>query len=100
LTNLTDSLACMRKFLVFDRDNALAGGSGDLTLWLLIAGYGLLAFAIRGAARGAPVADVVARMNLQPASRGVVWGGAVGLLVIALLLAPGAQVQPFIYFQF
>ena len=31
---------------------------------------------------------------------GALWGGSLGLLSLAILLAPGTQVQPFIYFQF
>ena len=31
---------------------------------------------------------------------GMLWGGSLGLGLLAWLLAPGADVPPFIYFQF
>ena len=47
-----------------------------------------------------PVQAAVARLDARPLTSGTVWGTSLGLLALALLLAPGTQVQPFIYFQF
>jgi len=100
VTHLADSLACVRKWVDFDWDKAFAGGTADPALWLLLAGYGIAAFAARGLTREAPLPAVAARMELRPFVSGALWGCSLGLTALALLLAPGVQVQPFIYFQF
>jgi D-alanyl-lipoteichoic acid acyltransferase DltB (MBOAT superfamily) len=100
LTQLSDSLACVRKWVDFDLDKAFAGGTADPALWLLLAGYGVATFAARLLTRAAPLPEVAAQMDVRPFASGVLWGGSLGLLALALLLAPGGQVQPFIYFQF
>jgi hypothetical protein len=100
LTNLTDSLASLRKWIVFDADKAFAGGSDDLSLWLLLAAYGLATLAAVLLTRGAPLPEAIQHLIKAPVTTGVVWGGAAGIFVLALLLAPGGDVPPFIYFQF
>ena len=100
LTHLDDSLACVRKWIDFDLGKAFAGGGADPAVWLLLGGYGVAAFGVHLLSRCAPLPDVAARMDGQPLTSGMLWGISLGLLVLALLLAPGAQVQPFIYFQF
>ena len=86
--------------MAFDWDKAFAGGSADPALWTLLAAYGAAAFAARAMTNSEPVQAVVARLNAQPLTGGAVWGASLGLFALALLLTPGTQVQPFIYFQF
>jgi D-alanyl-lipoteichoic acid acyltransferase DltB (MBOAT superfamily) len=100
LTHLPDSLACVRKWIDFDLDKAFAGGSGDPALWVLLACYGAATLAAHLLTRRAPLPEAAARMNAQPLASGVLWGVSLGLLALALLLTPGGQIQPFIYFQF
>jgi alginate O-acetyltransferase complex protein AlgI len=100
LTHLPDSLTCVWKLFAFDLDKAFLGGSADVSLWLLLALYAGAALAVSIQTRGAELPTVAARMVKQPAMSGVLWGGSLGLLMLALLLAPGGEVQPFIYFQF
>ncbi len=100
LTELSDSLVCVRKLLAFDLDKAFVQGSADVSLWLLLALYGAAAFVVSTQTRSTELPAVVAHMMKRPLTAGVLWGGSLGLLILALLLAPGGQVQPFIYFQF
>jgi alginate O-acetyltransferase complex protein AlgI len=100
LTHLADSLACVRKWADFDIDKAFAGGTADAALWLLLAAYGFAALAAHLLTRGASLPDVAARMDKQPLARGLLLGGSLGMFALALLLAPGKNIQPFIYFQF
>jgi hypothetical protein len=39
-------------------------------------------------------------MNARERTSGLLWGGSLALMTLALLLNPGGQSQPFIYFQF
>ncbi|MDQ4061966.1 MAG: MBOAT family protein [Pseudomonadota bacterium] len=100
LTNLSDSLACVRKWVDFDLDKAFVGGSADSALWLLLATYGLASAAAALLARGAPLSEVAQRVGAMPFARGALWGSALSLFALALLLAPGGRSTPFIYFQF
>src|SRR5205823_3977417 len=43
LTVVSESLACVQKWAVFDADKLFVGGSDDVSLWLALAVYGLLA---------------------------------------------------------
>jgi len=79
---------------------SFAGGSGEPSLWLMLAGYCAVAMAARYLARGVPLPEVTARMKMHPFASGGLWGTSLGMLALALLLAPGGQTQPFIYFQF
>jgi len=54
----------------------------------------------RGMSRGAPLPAAVARMNAREHTGGLLWGASLALMTLALLLNPGGQSQPFIYFQF
>ena len=100
LTHLPDSLACVAKLFVFDWNKAFAGGSADPALWTLLAGYAVATVAARIVTARAELPDAVARLEVKPATAGALWGCSIGLLALALLLNPGVQVQPFIYFQF
>ena len=100
LTHLQDSLACVAKWFSFDWDKAFAGGSADPALWTLLAAYAAATYAARLLTQRQPLPEAIARLDARPLASGAVWGGAVGLLALALLLSPGTQVQPFIYFQF
>jgi hypothetical protein len=92
LTNLADSLACVRKCWAFDADKLLVGGVNDVSLWLLLAAYGALTGLTYLVARRTPT-----RPELEHGFR---WGFGAALLVLAVLLSPGGDAPPFIYFQF
>ena len=69
----------MRKLVVFDPSRLVAGGSGDLSLWLLLTvyGYGVLLVSILSKRRtGRPVG---------PVDSGLRWGAICGLLILAPL---------------
>jgi alginate O-acetyltransferase complex protein AlgI len=100
LTNLADSLACLRKLFAPDWSRPLIGGGADPALWLLLAAYGLATAFACLLSRGAPLPVAVARMNARERTSGLLWGGSLALMTLALLLNPGGQSQPFIYFQF
>jgi D-alanyl-lipoteichoic acid acyltransferase DltB (MBOAT superfamily) len=96
LTAFADSLVCVQRWFCFDSDKLLMGGSGDRSLWLLLGLYGLLVWASR---RGATLPALI-RLRPAPVFQGFVWGTAVMLLVLAVLLTPAGEKPPFIYFQF
>jgi hypothetical protein len=100
LTRLPDSLACVRKWIDFDFDKAFVGGSADIALWVLLSAYALAALAVHLLTRGAQVPAAVEQFSTQPLRQGALWGSTAGTMVLAILLAPGAQTLPFIYFQF
>jgi D-alanyl-lipoteichoic acid acyltransferase DltB (MBOAT superfamily) len=100
LTVLRDSLVCVRKWFVFDGGKCFAGGSGDLSLWLVLALYGLLVLAVGQARRAPAVAALQERPSSVPLAHGFAWGLGVALLALAVLLSPGGEAPPFIYFQF
>jgi alginate O-acetyltransferase complex protein AlgI len=98
LTALGDSLACVRKWVVFEPAKWWVGGINDPSVWTLLVGYGLIAWL----ARHGELA--LNRWRNQPARelmlRGALWGYATGVLLLAALLSPGVAAPPFIYFQF
>jgi D-alanyl-lipoteichoic acid acyltransferase DltB (MBOAT superfamily) len=98
ISDLSAALACVRQWVVFDR--ALAGGSADLSLWLLLAAYGVAVGASRRLGGLPALASVEPRPVLAPLIRGFTWGLGAALLLLALLLSPGGEKPPFIYFQF
>jgi alginate O-acetyltransferase complex protein AlgI len=100
LTRLADSLACIRKWVDFDLDKAFVGGSADVALWSLVAAYGLASLAAHLLTRGAPLPQVAERLTARPFARGLIWGGSFGVFALALLLSPGGETPPFIYFRF
>jgi alginate O-acetyltransferase complex protein AlgI len=100
LTVLRDSLLCVRKGFVFDADKCFAGGSGDGSLWLVLALYGLLVLAAGQCRRLPSVAALAERPAAAPLAHGFAWGLGVALVVLAVLLSPGGDAPPFIYFQF
>jgi alginate O-acetyltransferase complex protein AlgI len=96
LSIFSESVACVRKALIFDSGKLFLGGSADVSLWLLLALYGMAVV----------TAHLCGRLGLWqgPAWAGVVrgftWGFGVALLILAVLLAPIGEKPPFIYFQF
>jgi alginate O-acetyltransferase complex protein AlgI len=87
------ALACLRQ-CVPQSTTLLAGGSSDVSLWVLLATY--CAFAL--AARRMVVTPFGER--IPPFVEGAVAATAVALFALAILLAPGGTPPPFIYFQF
>jgi hypothetical protein len=101
LSVFSESLVCVQRWFTFDGDKMLAGGTADLALWLLLAVYGLIVLAVHHCGRAMPaLASLDSPWHRTPFSRGFQWGLGVALLVLALLLAPGGEKPPFIYFQF
>jgi hypothetical protein len=100
LTDLGQSLACLRQCVVFDSDRALIVPGGDAGLLLLLGSYGC-AWLL-----GRRSVDLALALNAQNGAgapsfaRGFAWGLSLSLLVLAVLLAPSGYRPPFIYFQF
>jgi alginate O-acetyltransferase complex protein AlgI len=100
IANASAALACLKGVFVFDPHLALAGGSADPSLWLLIAAYSAAALALRHML-ASPGPEKLAALPVPTGFRsGLLWGGSLGLGLLAWLLAPSAEVPPFIYFQF
>jgi D-alanyl-lipoteichoic acid acyltransferase DltB (MBOAT superfamily) len=101
LTVLSESLVCVEKWFVFDAGKFLVGGAGELSLWLLLATYGLAVLAAHAGRRLRPLAlSLEVPIWHAPLTCGFLWGFSGALLVLALLLAPAGEKPPFIYFQF
>jgi D-alanyl-lipoteichoic acid acyltransferase DltB (MBOAT superfamily) len=100
LNDLADAGACLAKWVSFDAGRAFAGGSGDVSLWLLLGAYAALVIAARRAGGLAALERLASRPVLAALARGFAWGGCAALLLLALLLSPGGERPPFIYFQF
>jgi hypothetical protein len=97
---LAHSLACVRKWFVFDADKCFAGASGDASLWLVLALYGTLAWVAHHYRRAPALAGLPEAPGRAPLAHGFAWGFGVTLLLLAILLSPGGEAPPFIYFQF
>jgi alginate O-acetyltransferase complex protein AlgI len=97
LSNLADSMACIRKAYLFDRHLMWVGGAFDRSLIALVA-YGLLAWIALGPAKKLLAAGW--QSAPRPIVHGFVWGFSLTLLVLAILLSPGGESPAFIYFQF
>jgi hypothetical protein len=78
----------------------LSGGSADLSVWLLLAVYAISVLSFAGLRRCASVAEFFTALHTRPFTRGLIAGGAIGLLVVSILLARTGEKMPFIYFQF
>jgi alginate O-acetyltransferase complex protein AlgI len=100
LTQLTDSLACVQKLLVFDAGSMLVGGACDSSLWLLLVAYGLLLVVREGSLRWIAGSVPSRRPILGSFVRGVQWGSISTLFALAFVLSQGGGSRPFIYFQF
>lgn len=100
LTDLIQSFACLRQCVVFDAGRMLTGPAADISLWLLLGTYAAAWLA------GRHGIDRALRLTGRegdaavPFARGFAWGLSLGLLVLAVLLAPSSERPPFIYFQF
>jgi len=100
LTDFTESLTCIGKCFAFDGDKLFAGASGDLSLWLLLGLYSALGGVMSARGRLPAWDEVLTGRRQAPLARGFLWGFSVTLLVLAVLLSPGGEAPPFIYFQF
>lgn len=100
LTDVQNSFICLRKWVDFDLDKAFAAGSADAALWTLLAAYGLATWAAIGFARRVDLPAVALELSSRPFARGISWGVAASLIAVAVLMAPGGEKPPFIYFQF
>ena len=90
LTALSDSLACVRKWVDFDPALMLGPTVLDPALWALLAGYAAAAAVAATAERWRPSWESAAALL-----SGCRWG-----LRATVLLSPGGQSPAFIYFQF
>ena len=100
LTDLPESIACVKKWFVFDADKMLVGDAADPALWLLLTAYAIATLAAVIVTRGNTLPEVADRFPVRPLAQGLMWGGAFGLLVLAGALHEAGQTTPFIYFQF
>lgn len=100
LTNWHESWACLGKVVAFDSDRVLSAVTSNASLWLLLGTYALGAICFAILRRGASVLEFFVTLRGRPFASGVIGGGAIGLLVISLLLARTGEKAPFIYFQF
>lgn len=100
LTDIGDSLTCVRKWFDFDWDKAFAGGTGDPALWLLLGTYAGATLCATAAVRRVDLQAVALQFGARPFLRGAAWGVAASLFLVSFLLAPGGEKPPFIYFQF
>ncbi len=98
LTRLNESLICVKKCFVFNSENIVVGGLNDFSLWILLASYGAVIWATQSLIQRA--GDRNSGAIWYPAYRGFLWGGAIMLLLMALVLSPAGEKPPFIYFQF
>jgi alginate O-acetyltransferase complex protein AlgI len=94
LTEWTQSIVCLEKCLSFDADKMLVGQAGNVSLWLLLALYLALCNMLQAMKRIAEVGET------RPTAEGAMWGTVTGVILLALVLSPGGQATPFIYFQF
>ncbi len=92
LAALPDSLTCVKKWVVFDRDKMFSETVFDPSLWAVLLGYGLLVVLVTQTAKLA-AAD-------RPFVSGLQWGIRAALLLLAVVLTPGGTAPAFIYFQF
>jgi alginate O-acetyltransferase complex protein AlgI len=100
LTVWSESLVCVKKWFVFQADKMFVGATADASLWLLLAVYGLAALLAHRMGRLDDVVAGAVPAWRTPLARGFVWGFAATLLLLAVLLSPGGEKPPFIYFQF
>jgi len=100
ITHFSESCECLRKVLCFDSGKVFVGGAADLSVWLLLGVYGIGVLVFARLRRGASVPEFFAALHTRPFTRGLIAGGAIGLLVVSILLARTGEKMPFIYFQF
>jgi alginate O-acetyltransferase complex protein AlgI len=100
LTVLQDSLTCVEKWVVFDREKMWSPAILDPSLWLVMIAYGFLVWGMSLLLRWSQ------QLQNQPASlwlslvQGSQWGLRIAMLLLATFLSPGGVQAPFIYFQF
>ena len=100
ISDFSAALACVRAIFVFDPALVLVGGSADPSVWLLVAAYGAAALLLRHGFMISSPEKVAAFAPAIGFRSGLLWGGSLGLGLLAWLLAPSGDVPPFIYFQF
>ena len=100
ITHFSESVECLRKVVSFDPAKAFVGSAADPSVWLLLAVYGIGVFCFARLRRGAAVPEFFASLRHRPFTGGLIAGGAVGLLLVSVLLARTGEKMPFIYFQF
>jgi D-alanyl-lipoteichoic acid acyltransferase DltB (MBOAT superfamily) len=100
LTNFDESVICVEKAFAFRADRMFVGGSDDISVWIILGGYGLAAALSHVLSRGAPLAAVSEVLARRQFLRGAAWGLAASLIVASLALMQKGYNVPFIYFQF
>jgi D-alanyl-lipoteichoic acid acyltransferase DltB (MBOAT superfamily) len=98
LTTPAQSWTCVCRCFTFEPARWLAGGAGDAGLWSLLVCYGLVSATAYRLARLRP--EWAGGLVPRPLAHGFMWGLGVGLLLLGMLLSPGGEAPPFIYFQF
>jgi alginate O-acetyltransferase complex protein AlgI len=100
LTHLPESWECLRKVVWFDPNRAWFGGSADASIWLLLIMYAAGALSFAGFRGEAPLPEFFRTLRFRPFTQGLIIGGAIGLLMLSIMLARTGERTPFIYFQF
>ncbi len=100
LTRFSESLECVRKIAVFDPAKMFGSGVADASLWMPLLAYLLVAAIAYRFSKKFTLEAMAAGLREKPFLRGIAWGGVLGILAVALLLARTGEKSPFIYFQF
>jgi hypothetical protein len=79
-------------------DPAFAGGAGDLSLWFLLVGYGVISLVV-GLSHTRLLMEVRQRIP-TPLRTGFALGFWMGLFLLCWVLSPAPGRRPFMYFQF
>lgn len=94
LTDWTHSITCLEKCLRFESGRMFVGEAADFSIWLLLGLYLALSNLVN------VMKNSLETKGTHTEVRGFLWGTSTGLILLALVLSPGGQVPPFIYFQF
>lgn len=100
ITEFNHSLAFLRKCFIFDAGSLFKGGSADISLWLILGFYGLLALVLQIFRMKKVRSQIESLRYLPSLTRGLFLGMNAALLVLAIVLSPGGEAPPFLYFQF
>jgi D-alanyl-lipoteichoic acid acyltransferase DltB (MBOAT superfamily) len=101
ITHWAVSLLCVAACFRFDPARMLGGAATDPSLLAPIFAYGVWALVEhRLKPRITTAAGEYEIGRLPPLLHGAAWGGAILLLLLGVILKPGGEAPPFIYFQF
>ncbi len=96
ITDFREALLCAGSIFTWTR--AFAGGAGDLSLWFLLVGYGVISIVV-GLSHSRLLMEVRQRIP-APLRTGFALGFWMGLFLLCWVVSPAPERRPFIYFQF